>query len=45
MKIGSVFIMNPTFKPQKDRPEEEEYTDAKIMFFYPPTVDIHEKRK
>lgn len=45
IKIGSLFFMDPTFKPQKAKPEEEEYTDAKIMYFHPNTLDIHEKRK
>lgn len=45
IKIGSVFIMNPTLKPQHAKPEEEEFTGAKIMFFYPRTTDIHEKHK
>lgn len=45
MKIGSVFIINPTLKPQTVKPEEEEFTDVKIMFFHPTSFDIHEKRK
>lgn len=34
--------MDPTLKPTKERPEEEEFTDAKILYFYPQTIDIHE---
>ena len=45
IKIGSVFIMDPQLKPKSTKPEEEEYTDAKIMFFHPKGTDIHEKRK
>jgi hypothetical protein len=40
-----VFLINPTLKPTKPKPAEEEYTDAKILFFYPHTIDIHEQRK
>ena len=32
-------------KPLKAKPQEEEFTDAKILFFYPPSIDIHERRK
>ena len=35
IKIGSVFLVDPTLKPTKVKPQEEEYTDAKILFFYP----------
>ncbi len=35
IKIGSVFIMDPTLKPKSVKPEEEEFTDAKIMYFHP----------
>lgn len=45
IKIGSVFIMDPTLKPKTIKPEEEEFTDAKIMYFHPMATDIHEKRK
>ena len=45
IKIGSVFIVDPTLKPKSAKPEEEEYTDAKILFFHPIGTDIHEKRK
>lgn len=45
IKIGSIFVMDPTLKPQKEKPEEEEFTDAKIMYFHPISTDIHEKRK
>jgi hypothetical protein len=45
IKIGTVFLMDPTLKPKHEKPEEEEYTDAKILFFHPTTTDIHEKRK
>ena len=45
IKIGSLFLINPTLKPKSAKPEEEEYTDAKILFFHPKSMDIHEKRK
>lgn len=46
IQIGSVFIMDPTLLPQgPNKPSEEEFTDVKIMFFYPHTMDIHEQRK
>lgn len=45
IKIGTVFIMDPTLKPKHQKPEEEEYTDAKILYFHPTATDIHEKRK
>ena len=43
--IGSVFAIDPTLKPKKKKPAEEEFTDAKILFFYPSSLDIHERRK
>ena len=45
IKIGSLFLVDPSLKPKSAKPEEEEYTDAKIMFFHPKGTDIHEKRK
>ncbi len=45
IKIGSLFIVDPTLKPKTAKPEEEEFTDSKIMFFHPKGTDIHEKRK
>jgi hypothetical protein len=45
IKIGSLFIVDPSLRPKSAKPEEEEYTDSKIMFFYPQGTDIHEKRK
>jgi len=45
IRIGSLFIVDPSLKPQAAKPEEEEYTDAKIMYFHPRATDIHEKRK
>ena len=45
MKIGSVFLIDPTLKPAMAKPQDEDYTDAKILFFFPPNQDIHEKRK
>lgn len=40
-----MFLIDPALKPTKPKPAEEEYTDAKILFFYPHTIDIHEQRK
>ena len=45
LSIGSLFAINPTLKPKAKKPQEEEFTDAKILFFYPRTIDIHERRK
>ena len=45
IKIGTVFVMDPTLKPKSAKPEEEEFTDAKILYFHPTATDIHEKRK
>ena len=45
LQIGSVFAVNPTLKPKSLKPQEEEFTDAKILFFYPASIDIHERRK
>jgi len=40
-----VFALNPTLLPKVKKPSEEELTDAKILFFYPESTDIHERRK
>ena len=45
LQIGSVFAINPKLKPRQKKPAEEEFTDAKILFFYPASIDIHERRK
>jgi len=45
LSIGSVFVVDPSRKPKSKKPQEEEFTDAKILFFHPPDTDIHEKRK
>ena len=46
IKIGSLFLMNPTIIPPKDpKPREEDYTDVKILYFYPRDTDINEQRK
>lgn len=45
IKIGSLFLVDPSLRPTSQKPEEEEFTDAKILFFHPPSTDIHEKRK
>jgi hypothetical protein len=48
LKIGSLFLYNPQLKPQHAKPEESDYTEAKIMYFYshdPANVDIHERHK
>ena len=45
LKIGSVFIIDPTLKSEIRKPTEEDMTDAKILFFYPKSIDIYEKRK
>ena len=46
IQIGSVFIIDPTLLPKgPGKPTEEDFTDCKIHFFYPSTMDIHEQRK
>ncbi len=40
-----MFAINPTLLPKVKKPSEEELTDAKILFFYPESTDIHERRK
>lgn len=34
LKIGSLFLYNPTLKPKGVKYEESELTEAKIMYFY-----------
>ena len=36
MTIGSVFLIDPTLKPTMSKPQDEDYTDAKILFYFPP---------
>ena len=46
IQIGSVFIIDPTLLPKgPGKPSEEDFTDCKIHFFYPSSMDIHEQRK
>lgn len=45
IKIGSVFIVDPTLEPKTRKPTEDELTDVKILYFYPENTNIHEKRK
>ena len=45
IRIGSVFLMDPTLVPQTVKPKDEEYTDVKLMYFYPQSTDINEQRK
>lgn len=48
LKIGSLFVYDPTLKPRMPHPEESDFTDAKIMYFYAhdkEAVDIYEKQK
>ena len=45
IKIRSVFIIDPSQRPKSKKPTEDEFTDVKIMYFYPPSADIHEQRK
>ena len=45
IKIGSIFIVDPTLEPKSRKPNEDELTDCKIMYFYPENTNIHEKRK
>ena len=45
LQIGSVFAINPTLRPKEKKPEEDAFTDCKVLFFYPKSLDIHERRK
>lgn len=46
IQLGSVFIIDPTLLPKgPGKPNEEDFTDCKIHFFYPSKTDIHEQRK
>lgn len=46
ISLTSVFVYNPTLKPPKHGPQDEDaIQDAKIMFFFPHHYDQHEKRK
>ena len=37
MRIGSVFLIDPKLEPPKvPKPQDEDYTDAKILFYFPP---------
>ena len=45
IQIGSIFIIDPTLTPQTKKPSEEEFTDVKILYFYPQETNIHEQRK
>jgi hypothetical protein len=42
--IDSFFIYDPTLLPSKPKPIEEDYQDAKLLFYYPKAVPIESKR-
>ncbi len=44
MNLTSVYILNPALKPNKHHPIEEDYQDAKLLFYYPETIQLNDKR-
>ena len=42
--LDQVLIYNPTYLPKMKKPHEEDYQDAKLLFFYPEKKCIQEKR-
>jgi hypothetical protein len=42
--IKSVFLYDPTLRPAAKKPSEEEIQDTKLLFYYPSTATIHDKR-
>jgi hypothetical protein len=42
--IDCLFIYDPTLLPSKPKPIEEDYQDAKLLFYYPKSVPVESKR-
>jgi hypothetical protein len=42
-QIASMFVFNPTFQPVVDRPTEEDFALAKIMYYWPEEAPQFEK--
>ena len=44
-KLDSLLIYNPTFLPKKLKPYEEDFQDAKLLYYYPCFRDNLNKRR
>lgn len=44
MLLTSAYILNPTLKPNKPHPIEEDCQDAKLLFYHPEEFNINDKR-
>jgi len=42
--LKSAFILNFTLQSPKRKPTEEDMQDAKILYYYPPTIPINDTR-
>ena len=42
--IKTILLYNPTLKPDKAKPQEEDIQDAKLLYYYPDETQIEEKR-
>ena len=44
MQLTSAYIINPSLKPNKPHPIEEDFQDAKLLFYHPEEFQINDKR-
>jgi hypothetical protein len=44
-KLDSLLIYNPTFLPKKKKPFDEDFQDAKLLYYYPCSKDDQNKRR
>jgi len=44
MLLTSAYIINPSLKPNKPHPIEEDHQDAKLLFYHPEEFQINDKR-
>jgi len=42
--LTSAYIINPSLKPNKPKPIEEDFQDAKLLFYHPDTIQLNDKR-
>ena len=42
--ISSLFIFNPTLKPAGDHPTEDDYKNAKIIYYHPEGAQLYEQQ-
>lgn len=40
--ISTLFLMNPTLRPESPKPTDEEETLAKVLFYYPEAAPVYE---